>query len=148
MTAEQLIAEWIDLDDKIKAANKKVIAYLAPFKQRMTEIEVSLHSMLNESKTGDKASFSTDSGTAYVSHLLNVSIDPEAEGYVNATGEEQKGRMALLDWALENWNEGGADLLLVQPQKDAVKAFMEAHNGKPPPGLRINWFTKVNVRRS
>lgn len=146
-TAEQLIAERFALDDKIKGATKILAAYVAPFKERMEEIDVELMTLLNQ-MGDDKASISTDVGTAYKSHLLNVSIDPEGEAYVNAAGEEQKGRMALLDFALDTWNEGGADLLLVQAQKDAVRAHMDAHDGKPPPGLRINWFTRVNVRRS
>lgn len=147
MTAEQLIAERFALDDKIKAATKILSAHVAPLKERMEEIDAALMVLLNQ-MGDDKASISTDVGTAYKSHLLNVSIDPEGAPYVNAAGEEQVGRMALLDWALENWNESGADLLLVQAQKDAVKVFMEAHEGKPPPGLKTSWFTRVNVRRS
>ncbi len=146
-TAEQLISERFALDDKIKAAVKLLADHVAPLKTRMKQIDVELMTLLNQ-MSDDKASISTDVGTCYKSHLLNVSIDPEGEAYVNVAGEEQKGRMALFDWALENWNEGGADLLLVQPQMDSVKAYMEAHDGKPPPGLRINWFTRVNVRRS
>ncbi len=146
MTAEQLIAERFALDDKIKAATKILTAHVAPLKSRMEEIDVELMGLLNQ-MGDDKASISTDVGTAYKSHLLNVSIDPEGAPYVNAAGEEQVGRMALLDWALENWDEGGADLLLVQAQKDAVKNYMESHEGKPPPGLKTAWFTRVNVRR-
>ncbi len=147
MTAEQLIAERFALDDKIKGATKILAAYVAPFKERMEQIDVELMTLLNQ-MGDDKASISTDVGTAYKSHLLNVSIDPEGDAYVNSAGEYQKGRMALLDFALDTWNEGGADLLLVQPQKDAVKTFMEVNGGKPPPGLKTSWFTRVNVRRS
>ncbi len=147
MTAEQLIAERFAIDDKIKAAAKLLADHVAPFKARMEQIDVELMTLLNQ-MGDDKASISTDVGTAYKSHLLNVSIDPEGEAYVNGQGEEQTGRMALLDFALDHWDEVGADLLLVQPQKDAVKAFMESHDGKPPPGLKISWFTRVNVRRS
>ena len=146
-TAEKLIAERFALDDKIKAATKILAAHVAPLKSRMEEIDVELMGLLNQ-MGDDKASISTDVGTAYKSHLLNVSIDPEGAPYVNAAGEEQVGRMALLDWALEHWADGGADLLLVQPQKDSVKAYMEAHEGQPPPGLKTSWFTRVNVRRS
>ncbi len=113
----------------------------------MEQIDVELMTLLNQ-MGDDKASISTDVGTCYKSHLLNVIIDPEGEAYVNAAGEEQKGRMALLDFALETWNDGGADLLLVQAQKAAVRAHMDAHDGKPPPGLKTSWFTRVNVRRS
>jgi hypothetical protein len=142
MTAESLIAERVDIDDKLKAASKKFAEYCAPWKARIEAIDIELMTILN-AMGDDKASISTDAGTAYKSHLLNVSIDPEGEKY-----GEQVGRMALLDFALDNWATIGADLLLVQAQKDAVKAYMEAHDGKPPPGLKIGWFTRVNVRRS
>jgi hypothetical protein len=147
-TAEELIAEHFDLQDKIKEANKRVAELLEPHKARLEAIDAELHAMLNALGTGDKANLSTDAGTAYLSHLLNVSVDPDALAYTNASGENQVGRMALLDFALENWNEIGADLLLVQPQKDAVRKWMDEHNGQPPPGLKVGWFTRVNVRRS
>jgi hypothetical protein len=147
-TAEELITEHFDLQDKIKEANKRVAELLAPHKARLEAIDAELHAMLNALGTGDKANLSTDAGTAYLSHLMNVSVDPEAPAYTNASGENQVGRMALIDFALENWNEIGADLLLVQPQKDAVRKWMDDHNGQPPPGLKVGWFTRVNVRRS
>jgi hypothetical protein len=147
-TAEDLINEHFLIQDRIKEANKRVAELLAPHKARLEAIDAELHAMLNALGTGDKANLSTDAGTAYLSHLLNVSVDPEAPAYTNYAGENQVGRMALLDFALENWNEIGADLLLVQPQKDAVRKWMDEHNGQPPPGLKIGWFTRVNVRRS
>lgn len=147
-SAELLIAEHFKLQDQIKAANKQVADFLAPHKKRLEEIDGQLLQLLNTLSDGDKKSISTDIGTAYVSNLLNVSVDPEAEAYINAGGESQVGRMALMDFALENWETIGADLLLVQPQKDAVKKWMDEHDGKPPPGLKVSWFSRVNVRRS
>lgn len=147
LSAELLIKEHFALQDKLKEANKRFSEYCAPTKARLEEIDGQLLELLNSLSEGDKRSISCDSGTAYVSNLLNVSIDPEAEPYVNEGGESQVGRMALLDFALENWADIGADLLLVSPQKDAVKRWMEEH-GKPPPGLKISYFSRVNVRRS
>lgn len=147
LSAELLIKEHFALQDKIKAATKTLTDYLAPHKKRLEEIDAQLLTLLNTLTTGDKKSISTDVGTAYVSNLLNVSIDPEAEPYVNLGGESQFGRMALLDFALENWEDIGADLLLVSAQKDAVKRWIDEH-GKPPPGLKISYFARVNVRRS
>ena len=143
VSAEQLIAEHFSLEDKIKEANKKVAEYLAPYKARLEQIDGELLSLLNSLGGGEKANISTDVGTAYLSHILNVGIDTEGPKY-----NDQVGRMALLDYCLDNWNEIGAELLLVQPQKDAVKRYMDEHDGAPPPGLKTSWFTRVNVRRS
>jgi hypothetical protein len=149
-SAEQLISEHFELQDRIKSASKVLADHIAPWKARLDEIDGVLLAILNEQKSKDssKSSMSTDAGTAYLSHLMNVSVDTDAAPYINAGGESQTGRMALLDFALENWENIGADLLLVQPQKDAVKRYMEEHDGLPPPGLKIGWFTRVNVRRS
>ena len=149
-SAEKLISEHFELSDKIKLANKQLADFIAPWKARLEEIDGALLALLNEQKSKDssKASMSTDAGTAYLSHLMNVAVDTDAAPYVNAGGESQTGRMALLDFALENWETIGSDLLLVQPQKDAVKRYMEEHDGQPPPGLKIGWFTRVNVRPS
>lgn len=148
MNAEQLISEHFTIQDKIKEANKRIAEFLAPHKARLEEIDAKLLSLLNGLGTGDKANISCDAGTAYLSHLLNVSIDPEGAPYVNDSGQEQVGRMALLDWALENWETYGADILLVQAQKDTVRRYMDEHEGKVPPGLKHSFFTRVNVRRS
>lgn len=146
-TASNLIAEHFQIQDKIKEANKKFAELLAPYKQRLEAIDGELLALLNALGGTEKANLSTEHGTAYISHLLNVSIDPE-EKYVNADGQEQVGRMALFDFALERWDEIGQDLLIIQPQKDAVRSWMEEHNGQPPPGLKVSWWTRVNVRRS
>jgi len=147
MTAEQLIAEHIRLSDQLKEAAKKFADFCAPWKARQAEIDAELLSLLNGLGGGEKASIATDVGTAYVSNILNVSIDPEGSPYVNEAGQQQVGRMALLDFCLENWAEIGQDLLLVQPQKDAVRRYLD-ESGAPPPGLKTSWFSKVNVRRS
>jgi hypothetical protein len=152
LSAELLIKEHFALSDKLKDANKKFAEYCAPAKARLEEIDAQLLQLLNSLTTGDKKSISTDIGTAYVSNIMNVGVDPEAEPYVNVDGDSQVGRMALFDWAVEHWGvtmDGwdGSEMLLVQPQKDAVKAYIEAH-GKPPPGLKISYFARVNVRRS
>lgn len=152
LSAELLIKEHFALQDKLKEANKRFSEYCAPTKARLEEIDGQLLELLNSLSEGDKRSISCDSGTAYVSNLLNVSVDPEGEPYVNSDGESQVGHMALFDWAVEHWGVttdgwNGSEMLLVQPQKDAVKAYIEAH-GKAPPGLKISYFARVNVRRS
>jgi hypothetical protein len=147
LSAELLIKEHLELKDWLADANKRFAEFLAPKKARLEQIDGLLLEKLNAETDGDRKSISTDAGTCYVSNILNVGIDPEGEPYVNEGGESQVGRMALLDFALENWADIGADLLLVQPQKDAVKRYLE-ENGRPPPGLKVGWFTRVNVRRS
>ena len=146
LTPGQLIEDFVKIDDYVKSETKRFAAFLAPFKEQMEKIENQLLEMLNKSAEGDKASFSCDAGTAYISNLLNVKIDPEAEPYQSEHGVET-GRDALLAYCLDHWDEIGNEMLLYQPQKDAVRKYLE-ENGKPPPGVKIGWFKRCNIRRT
>ena len=142
---EQLIAEHHKIDDWVKAQSKAFAEHLKPHKARLEEIENQLLAMSNAQKCN---SFKTDAGTAYRSTLMNLSISPEGPTYRNSEGQEVIGREALLDFALENWNDYGNDILLISAQKDAVKRYMESHAGSPPPGIKVGFFTRMNVNRS
>ena len=106
----------------------------------MEAIENEFLRRLNE--RGQDAS-PTEHGTAYKSVLLNVSLSPEGRPYGDLTGRE-----AFLDFCLDNWDGFGNEALMFQPQKDSVKRYMEEHEGVPPAGVKVAYFTKVNVRRS
>lgn len=141
LTAEQLIEEHNKLEDFIKAESKRFAEFLKPQKDRLEEIGNQLLALSNTQKWD---SIRTDAGTAYRSTLLNVSVSPEGLPYTNGTA----GREALLDFALDHWDDIGNDLLLISAQKDAVKKYMEDHEGKPPPGCKVSWFTRINIRKS
>jgi hypothetical protein len=143
-TAEQLIAEHNKLDDWIKTETKRFSEFMKPHKERLEAIGNDLLALSNLQKWD---SVRTEAGTAYRSTLLNVSVSPEGLPYEH-DGQKSIGREALLDFALDHWDDIGNDLLLVSAQKDAVKKFMEVNDGKPPPGITTSWFTRINIRRS
>ena len=148
-TAEELITEFLSLKDWMAAEAKRFNEHMSPYKARSEAIENELLAMLNALGGDGKAMLSSDAGTAYKSTIMDVSISPEGIGYCPRDSNEQKtGREALLDFALDNWDEIGNELLLFKAQKDAVKKYMEEHDGLPPPGLVINYFTRCNIRRS
>lgn len=147
-TAEQLITEHNKIEEWVKGETKRFTEFMKPHKERLEEISNQLLSLSNTQKWD---SIRTDAGTAYRSTLLNVSVSPDGLPYYGnsmSPGDERLGREALLDFALDNWDDIGNDLLLVSPQKDAVKKFMEANEGKPPPGVKTSWFTRINIRKS
>ena len=149
MTADQLIAEHIRLKDYVAEKNKQFNEWLKPTKDKMEAVDSALLAKLNALGGGEKAMLSSDSGTAYISNIMNVSLSEDAQPFVNSeTGEQQTGKMAFLDFALANWDQFGNEALLVSAQKDAIKTYMEEHQGLPPPGVKIGWFSRVNVRRS
>lgn len=147
LTPDQLLAEHFRLDDWVAGENKRFGEHLAPTKASMEAIKNELHARLNALGGGDKANISTGAGTAYLSNIMNVSVTPEGAGWVDPqTGIVSTGREALIDFALANWDEIGNELLMVQAQKDAVKRYLE-EKGSPPPGLKVGWIQRVNVRR-
>jgi hypothetical protein len=149
-TAEQLIAEHNKLDEWLKAETKRFAEFMAPHKQRLEDIGNQLLALSNLQKWD---SIKTEEGTAYRSTLLNVQVSPEGLPYTSNGPDgvlkgQVVGREALLDFALDHWDDIGNDLLLISAQKDAVKRYMEAHDGQPPPGIKTGFFTRINIRRS
>lgn len=144
LTAEQLITEHNKLEEHIKAETKRFADFMKPHKDRLEAIGNELLALSNLQKWD---SIKTDAGTAYRSTLLNVSVSPDGLPYT-VNSQDHVGREALLDFALDHWDDVGNDLLLVSAQKDAVRKYMEANEGKPPPGVKVGWFTRINIRKS
>lgn len=145
-TDEQLVQKYVELRDWTQAEKKRFDTFMEPHKQTMDIIENEFLRRLNE-RGAD--STKTDCGTAYKSTLLNISVTPEGSApYIRPDAPASIGREALLDFALDNWDEIGNELLLISAQKDSVRRWMDEHQGVPPPGIKVNWFTKVNIRRS
>ncbi len=146
VTDELLMKGYFDLKDFVERENKRFAEYMAPHKDMMASIEQEFLKRLN-----DRGADSTKSefGTAYKSTLLNVSVSPEGPTYKAIDRDEpMQGRDALLEAALDHWEQWGADMLMIAAQKDAVKKYMEDHEGNPPPGVKTSFFTRVNLRRS
>jgi hypothetical protein len=130
---EQLIAENFKIEDNLKAATAKLAEWSAPHKARIKVIEDELFRRLAERQAN---STPTDAGTAYISNIANFPITD---------------RMAVLDFMLDNWDQpdwGGGAMMTFNVTKDAVKQYMDAHNGQLPPGLSISHFSRINIKRS
>lgn len=130
MIADDLIAEHNKIDDWIKSESKRFDEYCKPHKERLRAIEQQLHAYLLEQKVQN---IKGEHGTAYLSRILTLKIE---------------NRENLLDFANENWDTVGNALLLISAQKDAVKEWMDSHEGNPPPGVTTDYIIKCNVRRT
>jgi hypothetical protein len=144
---EQLVQHFIQLDDWVKAEKKRFDNFMEAPKQELDVIRNEFLRRLNERGSD---STKTECGTAYKSRLLNVSVTPEdtVPYQRDPNAPVSTGREALLDFALDNWETIGNELLLIDAQKDSVRKYMEENNGLPPPGVRAVPFIKVNVRRA
>jgi len=128
-TDDQLIAKNHELEDSLKAAQNKLDEWAKPHKEQLAEIKAMLFARLNE-RGAD--STRTDSGTAYISTIMNTKIED---------------REKLFDFLADNWDEFGGDASL-NLKVEAVKTFMETNNGQVPPGMSISHFQRLNCNRS
>ena len=129
MSDNDLIAENHKLEDLIKAAQAKFDEWAKPHKARIAEIESALRARLLE-RGAD--STKTDAGTAYFSNIMNTKVENIP---------------LLFDFVADNWEEVGADVKVSVPLA-IVKEHMEKNDGKPPPGVSVSYFTRLNIKRS
>jgi hypothetical protein len=142
-----LIQEWNMLKAHLAEQSRLFTEYCKPYRERQEAIENALHAFLHQNKLQNVR---TEYGTAYKS----TSTTPKIED-----------RDAYLDWCLDNWDEGGNEMLqLGAPQIDAFKRYMEMREKQleemkqggafpsdmsfTPPGTSVSFFEKVNIRKS
>ena len=148
-TPDSKIERWNALKAHLAAQTKLFADYCKPFKEEQDAIEAWLLDFLNRTKQN---SAKTEHGTAYRSTLTQPKIVE---------------RDAYLDWCLDHWDAGGNEMLQIgAPQVAAFEAYMEerkktieeyaeksggelpAETSLTPPGTQVNYFTRVNVRKS
>jgi uncharacterized protein YdaT len=126
---DALMAENFQLEDQIKAATAKFNEWAKSRKDRIAEIEGELARRLHERNTN---STKGDSGTAYFSDIMNTKVE-SAE--------------TLFDFVADHWDDVGADAKINIPVA-VVREHMEQNSGKPPPGMSISYFRRLNIKRS
>lgn len=129
ITDDALIAENFKIEDLIKAAQAKFNEWALPHKTRLAEIETEISRRLLERNAKNTK---TDSGTAYFSDLLNSKVDSVE---------------ALYDYVADHWENIGGEVKINLPV-DVVRKHMEENDGKPPPGMSISFYKRLNVKRS
>jgi hypothetical protein len=150
ITPEALIKEFLTLKSHAESEGKRFAEYIKPTADRMNLIKASLHA---RALAGKVNGFPTDEGTAYLSEIVSHRIDPESR-YQTADGRVSTGRDALLDWLLDNWDEYGSEGIQLNVSKAIVEKWMEHttdedhKDGAPPPGLKIEKFKQLNIKRS
>lgn len=126
-TIGEIVKRYVELRDFMKARNEKRAEEDKPYLDAMTSLEGFVLDHLNRE---NEQSVKTEWGTAYKSTTMSAKV-VDAE--------------ALFDY-VRNTDE--FHLLTAAVAKDAVKEHMDEHQGSPPPGVDIGYYTKVNFRRS
>jgi len=126
---DALIAENFKIEDLIKAAQAKFNEWKKPHDERLKEIEDTLFARLAERKAD---STKTDSGTAYISNIMNSKVESTE---------------TLFDWAAEHWADVGDEVKINIPIS-VVREHMENNNGMVPPGMSVSHYSRLNIKRS
>ncbi len=129
-TAEQLIEATIKLKDKLKTASDQFDAFCAPWKATIKENENKLLALLNEQNLQNVRA---ESGTAFKQTITSYKIVD---------------RDVVLKLILDNWGNFGNEMLQFSVQADAVRKYVQEHEGQLPPGLTSDSFIRLNIRRS
>lgn len=131
---DALIQRYLFLRDFVAEQSKRFDEWAKPHKEEMEAISSRLHEHLL-ALGGDKPSIKTAHGTAFTTTSKNPRISD---------------RDAYLDFVLgEAWDAyGNAMLQLGAPQVSAINEYMDAHDGQLPPGVKVEPFTKISIRKS
>lgn len=147
-TPASLVERWNSLKAHLAAQTKAFSDYCKPFRDEQEQIEGKLLDFLNTNKLNN---IKTEAGTAYKSTLTQPKIVD---------------RDKYLDVCLDNWDDFGNELLQIgAPQIAAFELYMERRkvwleayvkeNGQlpddpsvTPPGTEVNYFTRVNIRKT
>ena len=127
MTPAEMIGEYIRCRDWLEADDAKHAERQAPVKERMQILEGAVTEAL---LAAGGESLKTEKGTAYRSTVLAVRC---------ASRED------FMDFVFDGRREG---FLTSAVAKDAVKEYMQMHDGQIPPGVDVTYIHKTNFRRS
>lgn len=123
---EKRVAQFVRLRDKIKLLTEKHDAELAPYKEAKAQLEAEL---LNHLNSNNMKSARTDAGTVSVSEKTSCRVDDTD---------------AFRSFVVNN---GEWDLCDMKANAPAVEKYMEEQQA-PPPGVVVNKFRTVGVRRA
>ena len=135
MTAN--IASLVEQRQKIKEAHeadlKKFNEHWKSALEELAKIDNAITAAMHEQ--GIK-SIKTDFGTPILSEITTAKIK----------GDE---REAYIDMCLEHWDEFGGEMMQIgAPKADAVRAYMDAHEGQVPPHVEISTMLRFSIRKA
>lgn len=131
------IATLVEERQRIRNAHevdlKKFNDHWKPSMERIQQIDASITAAMHEQGV---TSIKTDHGTAILSEIMTPKI-------------KQDERDAYIDMCLEKWDEFGGEMLQIgAPKTDAVRAYMDEHNGQLPPHVETSTMYRFSIRKA
>jgi hypothetical protein len=125
-----LVSEYQQIRGHVDAQAKQFQNYCKPYNEKMEGIQAQITAAMTEQ--GIK-SFKTDTGTAILSTIITPKV-LDKEKY--------------LDWVLDDWNNRGDMLQIGAPQKAALDAYMDSHDGALPPNIETSSLLRFSIRKA
>ena len=131
------IASLVQEHQKIRAhldeQSKKFSEYCKPYNDRIEQIHASITAAMTAQ--GIK-SLKTEFGTPILSEITQAKIKPDE-------------RDAYIDLCLEHWDDFGGEMLQIgAPKAEAVRNYMDAHEGHLPSHIEISTILRFSIRKS
>lgn len=128
-----LVEEHQKIKTHLDMQAKQFQEYCKPYNERVEQIHAAITAAMTEQ--GIK-SLKTDFGTPILSEITSAKIKPDE-------------RDAYIDMCLDNWDTFGGEMLVIgAPKADAVRNYMDAHNGALPPHIDIDKFLRFSIRKA
>lgn len=126
-TDADLIAKHNEILAEVERIEGEQKLVLQPYKDAIGAIKAA---MLERLQAEGHQNVKTEEGTAYQQTTMSVKVDNRDE---------------LLNFVSVN---NRIDMLDIGVLKEPVKDWLDTHDGVPPPGVKVDFFTKCNIRRS
>ena len=128
-----LVEEHQKIKSYLEGESKRFSEFCKPYNERIEQIQAAVSAAMTEQ--GIK-SLKTDHGTPILSEITSAKIIPDE-------------RDAYIDMCLENWDAFGGEMLVIgAPKADAVRSYMDAHEGQLPPHIVIDKFFRFSIRKA
>lgn len=117
----------------LEAQQKAFADYCKPYYEQMQQLDAQLTEMMTQQNI---KSLKTDFGTAILSQIDTAKIKADE-------------RDAYIDLCLDNWDEFGGEMLQIgTPKAEAVRNYMDAHEGQLPPHVEMSTFLRFSIRKA
>jgi hypothetical protein len=130
MTDAQLIEHYQKLRAKLAVLKEEFTKTCEPYETSVNTLETELARRLIERGAQNTK---TEFGTAYFAHGIRAKVVD---------------RDVFLKFCVTNWDKGGAEMIDVRALRDPVKDFMSSSGQNAPPGVEVETYTNLNVRRT
>lgn len=132
-TFAELVAEHQKIKAWLEAEQERFNAHCKPWTDRMNAVKAECSAQMQASGAKSQR---TEHGLAILSTLDKASIEPtERDDY--------------LKMCLTNWKAFGGEMLQIgAPKAEAVRNYMDTHDGRLPPHVKITTVLQFSIRKA